>query len=137
MHKRILYIDDEPDQIFTLKHLFDDYPDLELIGASNAKECFETLENKPLPDLIFLDIMMKDMPGWELFDKIKNNQSWAEIPIVFLTARTDKLAKDAGNFLGDDFIEKPFEIDRIIAVVDKFTNKKDSNFENEKVTYDD
>lgn len=137
MHKRILYIDDEPDQIFTLKHLFDDYKEIELIGANNAVECLEKLEYGPLPDLIFLDIMMKDIPGWELFDKIKNNPSWAEIPVVFLTARTDKLAKDAGNFLGDDFLEKPFEIDKIIAVIDKLTIKKNSIDKDEVVTNDE
>jgi DNA-binding response OmpR family regulator len=43
-------------------------------------------------------------------DQIKKNPSWSSIPIIFLTARTDRTAKNAGSFLGDDFIEKPFDI---------------------------
>jgi CheY-like chemotaxis protein len=123
MSKKILYVDDEPDQIFTLKQLFLEYDDYELVGANTATECFEVLEDGSLPDLIFLDIMMNDISGWELFDKIRDNPNWAHIPIVFLTARTDELAEDAGKFLGDNYIEKPFEIERIMDVVEKLIGK--------------
>lgn len=123
MQKKILYVDDEPDQIFTLDQLLSEYDEFELVGANNAKECFKQLENDSLPDLIFLDIMMNDISGWELYDKIKNNPSWEKIPIVFLTARTDNLAEGAGTFLGDDYIEKPFEIEKIIQVINKLTGQ--------------
>jgi CheY-like chemotaxis protein len=124
MQKKILYVDDEPDQIFTLDQLLSEYDEFELVGANNAKECFEQLGKDSLPDLIFLDIMMNDVSGWELFDKIKNNPLWEKIPIVFLTARTDNLAEDAGTFLGDDYIEKPFQIEKIIQVINTLTGQK-------------
>lgn len=123
MPKKILYVDDEPDQIFTLDQLLSEYEEFELVGANNAKECYEQLEKNPLPDLIFLDIMMNDISGWELYDKIKNNPTWEKIPIVFLTARTDDLAEDAGTFLGDEYIRKPFEIEKIIQVINNLTSE--------------
>ena len=52
---------------------------------------------------------MPDMSGWQVYDKIKNNPKWNNIPIVFLTARTDDLARNAGNFLGNEYIEKPID----------------------------
>jgi DNA-binding response OmpR family regulator len=67
--------------------------------------------------------MMPEMSGWEVYDKIRDNPAWQDIPIVFLTARTDRIAENAGEFLGDDYIEKPVDIkelrDRIEALFEK------------------
>ena len=62
---------------------------------------------------------MPDMSGWKTFDKIKENEAWRGIPIVFLTARTDRVAKNAGGFLGEDYIEKPFEITDLKLRIDR------------------
>lgn len=70
--------------------------------------------------------MMPEMSGWETFDKLKENQSWRKIPVVFLTARTDKQAKDAGRFLGDDYIEKPFDINDVKKRVNKILENRNS-----------
>jgi len=70
-----------------------------------------------------LDIMMPEMSGWETFDKIKGNQNWGNIPVIFLTARTDNIAKKAGGFLGDDYIEKPFKIDELIKRIEQILKK--------------
>ena len=63
------------------------------------------------------------MSGWETFDRIKENPSWMNIPIFFLTARTDRVAKNAGGFLGDDYIEKPFEITELKRKIDTVINR--------------
>jgi DNA-binding response OmpR family regulator len=65
------------------------------------------------PDIILLDVMMPEMSGWELFNRLKEHDQWRTIPIVFLTARTDSVARNAGNFLGEDYIEKPAKISDI------------------------
>ena len=89
--KKIMLVDDEQDQIFSIKTGFEqEYPnEYEIIGVESGKKCFELLEKNVKPDLILLDIMMPDMDGWEVFDKLKANQSWKNIPIIFLTARSD------------------------------------------------
>jgi len=118
--KKILVVDDEPDQIITLKYLFKNFEGkYELIGANSGEECLNLLGRGEAPDLILLDIMMPEMSGWELFDKLQDNPSWKQIPIVFLTARTDDIAEDAGKILGSDYIEKPFEIDELISRIDR------------------
>jgi len=123
MAKKIIVVDDNPDIIISIKSglevLADDY---EIIGVESGEKCLELLE-KDTPDLILLDIMMPEMSGWETFDKLKENASWGKIPVVFLTARTDKVAKNAGGFLGDDYIEKPFEIADLKRRIDEITNR--------------
>jgi len=118
--KKIMVVDDEPDQIFTIrKTLEKPGSDYELITANSGAQCLELLEKNQIPDLILLDIMMPEMSGWIVFDKLKDNASWEKIPIIFLTARTDKIAEDAGGFLGNDFIEKPFDVKDLKSRIDK------------------
>lgn len=123
--KKILMVDDETDQIYTMKTLLEDNSDeYELIGVENADKCLRLLENGEIPDLIFLDIMMPRISGWELFNTIKENPEWKNIPIVFLTARTDEVAVNAGRFLGDAFINKPYNADEILKIIKEKTDKK-------------
>ena len=106
---KVMVVDDSQEVLYSvansLKELDENY---EVITVENGEKCLELLE-KENPDAIILDIMMPGMSGWELYDKIRDNPKCEGIPILFLTARTDRLAENAGRFLGDDFIEKPFD----------------------------
>ena len=123
--KKIMFVDDEQDQIFSVKTGFEqEYAnEYEIIPAESGKKCFELLEKNVKPDLILLDIMMPDMDGWEVFDKLKANQSWKNIPIIFLTARSDGLATNAGAMIADDYIEKPIDIKELKTRIDNVLNK--------------
>ena len=123
--KKILMVDDEADQIYTMKTLLEDNSnEYELIGVENGNKCLQLLKNGALPDLIFLDIMMPQISGWELFERIKQNPEWKHIPIVFITARTDEVAVNAGRFLGDGFINKPYNADEVLKVIKEKIDKK-------------
>jgi DNA-binding response OmpR family regulator len=124
--KKIMLVDDEQDQIFSVKTGFEqEYAkEYEIIPAESGKKCFELLEKNVKPDLILLDIMMPDMDGWEVFDKLKANQSWKNIPIIFLTARSDGLATNAGIMIADDYIEKPIDINELKTRIDNVLNKE-------------
>jgi two-component system response regulator VicR len=123
MVKKIMIVDDNPDIILSIKSGLEVVAgDYEIIGAESGEKCLELLETET-PDIILLDIMMPEMSGWETFDKLKGNASWVKIPVVFLTARTDRVAKNAGGFLGDDYIEKPFEIAELKRRIDEITNR--------------
>ncbi|HDM67117.1 MAG TPA: response regulator [Thermoplasmatales archaeon] len=106
---KIMVVDDSREVILSiaqgLKEIDDSY---EVIPAESGRKCLEILETE-IPDAILLDIMMPEMSGWEVYDKIRDNPKWESIPILFLTARTDRIAENAGKFLGDDYIEKPFD----------------------------
>ena len=123
--KKILFVDDEQDQIFSVKTGFDaEYPnEYEIIGAESGKKCFEILEKNVKPDLILLDIMMPKMDGWEVFDKLRANQKYNKIPVIFLTARSDGLAANAGAMIADDYIEKPVDINELRNRIEKVLKK--------------
>jgi len=96
--KKVIVVDDNPDVIFSVKNGLEDIsPDYQITGVESGEKCLELLQTES-PDLILLDIMMPGMSGWKTYDKIKENDTWKHIPIVFLTARTDKVAKNAGGF---------------------------------------
>ena len=119
MVKKVMVVDDNPDVVFSVKSGLENISDdFRIMGVESGEKCLELLETEK-PDLILLDIMMPGMSGWKTFDKIKENESWKNIPIVFLTARTDRVAKNAGAFLGEDYIEKPFEIHDLKQRVEK------------------
>jgi len=122
MVKKIMIVDDNPDIILSITNGLEDSVEYKVIGAESGKKCLEILEAE-MPDLILLDIMMPEMSGWETYDIIKENEAWRKIPLVFLTARTDKIARDAGDFLGEDYIEKPFELDNIMERIDKILGR--------------
>jgi CheY-like chemotaxis protein len=118
--KKILIVDDDSSIRYTVKSGLETYDDnYQVFTCGSGFECIEFLENNKLPDLILLDIMMPGMSGWATYDKIKENDMWKNIPIVFLTARTDKVAKKAGDILGDEYIEKPAQIPQIKEKIEK------------------
>jgi CheY-like chemotaxis protein len=123
--KKIMIVDDEKDQIFSVKTSFEqEYSnEYEIISAESGKKCFELLKKNIIPDLILLDIMMPVMDGWEVFDKLKANQSWKNIPVIFLTARSDGLAANAGSMIADDYIEKPIDIEELKTRIDNVLKK--------------
>ena len=118
-----MVVDDEPDIIYTIKEGL--YTEYEILSAESGKQCLKILETE-IPDIILLDIMTQDMSGWETFNKIRKNPSLRNVPIVFITARTDKIAKEAGCFLGDDYIEKPFKISDLKVRIDKILKTKNT-----------
>lgn len=126
--KTILVVDDNPDVINSLKlGLESSTQEYHIIGAENGQKCLDLLKNNIKPDIILLDIMMPEMNGWEVFDRIKKEPTLHTIPIIFLTARTDRMAKNAGSFLADDYIEKPFDIDVLKKRIDIITKEKTAN----------
>ena len=120
-----MLVDDEQDQIFSIKTGFEqEFPDeYEIIGVESGAKCFKLLEKSEIPDIILLDIMMPEMSGWEVFDKLRANQSWKHIPVIFITARSDGLAANAGAMIADDYIEKPIEIKELKTRIDTVLNK--------------
>jgi len=124
MTKKVMVVDDDMGVIYTVKHGIESSDaDYEIITVDSGEKCLALLEDDQIPDLILLDIMMPGMGGWETYQEIKANDAWKNIPVVFLSARTDRIAKEAGGFLGDDYIEKPFKIPELKARIDKILKK--------------
>ena len=114
MEKKILIVDDE-DGIREILQFNLENAGFNIECASSAEEALEILSNDHC--LILLDVMMAGMSGFQMAEvlrKEKNNQ----IPIIFLTAKTDQNDLLTGfSAGGDDYIPKPFSINEVIARV--------------------
>lgn len=102
----ILVIDDEPDNFDVIETLLHDQG-YQLNYAPTGQRALDRLDNFQ-PDVILLDVMMPDLDGIEVCQRIKGNPRWQAVPIIIVTALTAKedLARclEAG---ADDFISKP------------------------------
>ena len=119
MMKKIMIVDDNPDCLLSVKEILENKDgDYKVICVSSGIRCLKSLQNNEIPDLILLDIMMPKMSGWETLKNLQENPLWKNIPVVFLTARTDDIAENAGKFLATDYIEKPFDMDDLKRKID-------------------
>jgi CheY-like chemotaxis protein len=118
-----MIVDDEPDQIYTIKiSLEDAQENFNISSANSGKECIELLNNNEIPDIILLDIMMPGMNGWDVLKKIRAKKSWKDIPVIFLTAKTDEIFDKHGKIIPDDYVEKPFDISDLTKKIKKLLN---------------
>ena len=118
--KKIMIVDDDQNTLQTLKESLDYMDaDYKVTCASNGMQCLELLENNEIPDLILLDIMMPEMDGWETFKNLQENPLWKNIPVFFLTARDDRVVKNAVDFLVAEYIQKPYDIEDLKKRIDK------------------
>lgn len=114
-HYRILVVDDEQDLCEILKF------NLETEGyqvetANSAEEALQ--HNLPSFDLLLLDVMMGGMSGFALAKKLKAEETTADIPIIFLTAKDTENDTVTGFNLGaDDYISKPFSLREVMVRV--------------------
>jgi len=110
---RILLVDDEPDILEFLKYNLEQ-DDFEVLTSTNGKDALKKIVQKP--DLIVLDIMMPEMDGFELYQEIKANKDYKQIPIIFLTAKSGETDEIKGLDLGaSDYIQKPISPKKLIA----------------------
>jgi diguanylate cyclase (GGDEF)-like protein len=102
---KILIVDDEPLNIKLLASLLES--DHEVLFATNGRQALELAESA-MPDLILLDVMMPGMDGFEVCRELKQRPAVAEIPVIFVTARTDLAGELNGLKVGAvDYVTKP------------------------------
>ena len=105
MNEEILIVDDEPANLKVLRQVLQD--SYRLSFARSGEAALELLDKEDI-DLILLDIMMPDMTGFEVCEKVKGNSDTARIPIIFVTALKDTIDEETGFKLGAvDYITKP------------------------------
>jgi len=106
MKKTVFLVDDSATNLTTAEEALS--KQYRVIALSCAASMFTALK-KFRPDLILLDIEMPEMNGFEAMKQLKANESYAQIPVIFLTGLTDVVNEAHGIELGAlDFITKPF-----------------------------
>jgi CheY-like chemotaxis protein len=114
--ERILVVDDQPINVQLLKRKLERC-DLVVSTANNGLEALEQVKAHK-PDLILLDLMMPDMDGIEVCERLQASSDTRSIPVIFVTARTTKESKLEGLAVGAvDFITKPIDLDETVARV--------------------
>jgi DNA-binding response OmpR family regulator len=104
---RVMVVDDDPQVRGIIKDKLGS-KDLEVIIAANGREAIRMAETDP-PSLIILDIMMPGMSGFDVCERLRANSRTANVPIIFLTARSDRVDREkAMSFGALDYILKPF-----------------------------
>lgn len=126
---RALVIDDEELARKRVVNLLEDVPEIEVIGeCSNGKTAIKQI-NELKPELIFLDINMKDMNGFDVLQKIVISPK----PIVIFVTAYDNYASRAFDVDAFDFLLKPFKDQRFTKTIDKVLqiskSEADRNFE--------
>jgi putative two-component system response regulator len=112
----ILVVDDSPDNLSVLIELL--RPDYQVLAATSGESALRVAKTLPAPDLILLDVMMPEMDGYEVLERLRNNPATQQIPVVFLTALTDATEMERGLKLGAaDYITKPFQPTVLMARV--------------------
>ena len=112
----ILVVDDQPINVQLLKRKLE-REGIRITAAYTGLEALEAVQ-KEKPDLILLDVMMPDMDGIEVCQRLQASEETRGIPVIFITARTTKESKLEGLNVGAvDYITKPIDLDETLARV--------------------
>ncbi|MFP4489107.1 MAG: PleD family two-component system response regulator [Bacteroidales bacterium] len=114
-NKTILIIDDSNTNLVLLESLFK-RNGYSVHSATCAKEGMKTLEEMH-PDLIYLDLLMPDVDGFEFLRILRNNSEWKDIPVIILSAVNEEEVISKSIALGaKDYLTKPLDIEYIIRL---------------------
>jgi CheY-like chemotaxis protein len=115
MTQKILVVDDD-ESILEVVQIVLEGEGYQVQTCLNS-ECFQHFDSDQ-PDLILLDILLSGEDGRQICKQLKSDEKTAHIPIIMLSAHSDasKVADTSG---ADDFLEKPFDVDMLIEIVEK------------------
>ena len=113
---RILIVDDEPDMRGLLVEILD-WSGFEVLETGCGEEAIESAaENRP--DIIILDVMLPDVQGWEVMERIRESEDSDSIPIIFMSGSTMAKTKYQRCLpINTTFLMKPFEIKDLVEQV--------------------
>ena len=114
--KLILIVDDTPTNVAVVSGVLKD--SFKTKVATNGEKALAISFGPEKPDLILLDVMMPGMDGYEVCRRLKDNPATRDIPVIFLTAKTDEVDEEKGFDVGAvDYIHKPFSAPIVLARV--------------------
>ena len=113
----ILVVDDTPDNLHLLSGILS-RKGYQVRPVPNGKLALSAAQRIP-PDLVLLDIMMPDMDGYEVCQRLKADEVTKDIPVIFISAINDVMDKVKAFAVGGvDFITKPFQLEEVLARIE-------------------
>jgi putative two-component system response regulator len=131
----ILVIDDTPDNLSLVSALLKDIYKVKV--ANHGDKGFKIATSENPPDLILLDVMMPDIDGYQVCRQLKANAATRDIPVIFLTAKTEEDEEQKGLELGAvDYITKPISPSIVLArIKTQLQLKAAADFLKDKAAY--
>jgi len=117
MTQKILIVDDEPHLRLLLEQTLEELEDegVELLTAENGEVALEKIQSEQ-PHLVFLDVMMPKMSGFDVCHQVKNVLEIKDVYIIMLTAKGQEFDKNKAEEMGADlYLTKPFDPDEVLA----------------------
>jgi len=113
---KILIVDDEAHLRMLIQQTLEELEDdgVELLTATNGEEALETIQAEK-PRLVFLDVMMPKLSGFDVCNRVKNTLGLNDVYIVLLTAKGQEFDRQKGQEVGADvYMTKPFDPDALL-----------------------
>jgi DNA-binding response OmpR family regulator len=127
----VLVIDDDIRMLRMMKRMLE-LEGFQVIIANNGDMALKTFE-KETPDLVLLDIMMPDMDGYTVCQRIRE---FSQVPIIMVTAKGDDKEKVAGLNIGaDDYVTKPFSASELAARVRAILRRAETNYQPQEAVF--
>jgi putative two-component system response regulator len=112
----VLVVDDQPENLAIVGELLQATCRIKI--ANSGQRALRAAQTEPRPDLILLDVMMPEMDGYEVLERLRENPLTRDIPVIFVTARGDAADEERGLQLGAvDYITKPIKPMIVLARV--------------------
>jgi two-component system response regulator VicR len=117
--KTVVCIEDEPG-VIELIQLILEQRGLQVVGAESGTEGLSAIRELH-PALVLLDLMLPEMDGWEVYHRMKADETLRHIPVIIVTAKTagidEALARHVAKV--DAYIKKPFSVEELTQSVDR------------------
>jgi DNA-binding response OmpR family regulator len=129
----IIYVEDDP-EIVDLVSLILSRRGYVVTGVYNGREGLQRIIDEK-PDLVLLDLMIPELDGWEIFQKLKNHEDTANIPIIIITAKSQPIDQVIGIHIAkvDAYICKPFHPQEILDSIETVLAKRKSSLESQNL----
>ncbi|WP_114416496.1 response regulator transcription factor [Marinospirillum perlucidum] len=113
---KVLVVDDEPNIVLSLEFLMQQ-AGFSVLTAEDGETALQKVEQEN-PDLLLLDISLPGISGFEVLEKLRNQDAYRQLPIIMLTAHGREVEKEKGMALGaDDYVTKPFSTQQLVNQV--------------------
>ncbi len=117
--KTILVVEDE-ESLLKLESILLTSKGFDVIGAANGKIALDILAKEKV-DLVLLDIMLPEIDGFEVCQRIKSNPATKDLPVIMLTAKKSQEDLSRADEVGADwYVTKPFKSAKVIETIERF-----------------
>jgi two-component system cell cycle response regulator DivK len=114
---RVLYIEDNDDNVYMLKMRLELLDEFEVLTAEDGERGCD-MAAAERPDLVLMDLEMPGIDGWEATRRLKSNPQTRDIPVIALSAHALAGSREKALAAGcDEFDTKPIEFDRLLATM--------------------